>query len=375
MSHIQYTICRSGTYYYNRRVPKQAIAAYGSFIRHALSSDFEEASAYAERLTSVLDGAWAANVKIIPVDISSVIHGFKPKSSLLSEMAEEYCCLREIEQKPMLVALSLFYILAGDKDVSRYTREDAKLYVHHLSEKGNKTATIRRRISSLSAIFNYAYSELGLEKRNPFSRLIIKAEGSDRRKRGVFTNVQLKIGYDKALLSGSTVRLAMPILGETGCRLAEIIGMRLDDIDMKQGSIVIRPNLARRLKTRNSTRTLPLTGYAKLAIERAIQKADGEWLFPQYITSGKCNATHASNALNKWLKEDFDGLTAHCLRHSMRDRLRSVECPLDMIDQIGGWKSVGGIGVGYGQGYSLLKLSEYLELIRIRGSGMMRHEN
>jgi integrase len=136
----------------------------------------------------------------------------------------------------------------------------------------------------------------------------------------------LKIGYDKALLSGSTVRLAMPILGETGCKLAEIIGMRLDDIDMKQGSIVIRPNLARRLKTRNSTRTLPLTGYAKLAIERAIQKADGEWLFPQYIKSGKCNATHASNALNKWLKEDFDGLTAHCLRHSMRDRLRSVEC-------------------------------------------------
>ena len=366
MSHIQYRICRSGTYYYNRRVPKQAIAAYGSFIRHALSSDFEEASAYAERLTSVLDGAWAAKVKIIPVDIGSVIHGFKPKSSLLSEMAEEYCCLREIEQKPMLVALSLFYILAGDKDVSRYTREDAKLYVHHLSEKGNKTATIRRRISSLSAIFNYAYSELGLEKRNPFSRLIIKAEGSDRRKRGVFTNAQLKIGYDKALLSGSTVRLAMPILGETGCRLAEIIGMRLDDIDMKQGSIVIRPNLARRLKTRNSTRTLPLTGYAKLAIERVIQKADGEWLFPQYIKSGKCNATHASNALNKWLKEDFEGLTAHCLRHSMRDRLRSVECPLDMIDQIGGWKSVGGIGVGYGQGYSLVKLSEYLELIRIR---------
>ena len=336
MSHIQYTICRSGTYYYNRRVPKQAIAAYGSFIRHALSSDFEEASAYAERLTSVLDGAWAAKVKIIPVDISSVIHGFKPKSSLLSEMAEEYCCLREIEQKPMRVALSPFFILAGDKDVSRYTREDAKLYVHHLSEKGNKTATIRRRISSPSAIFNYAYSELGLEKRNPFSRLIIKAEGSDRRKRGVFTNAQLKIGYDKALLSGCTVRLAMPILGETGCRLAEIIGMRLDDIDMKQGSIVIRPNLARRLKTRNSTRTLPLTGYAKLTIERAIQKADGEWLFPQYIKSGKCNATHASNALNKWLKEDFDGLTAHCLRHSMRDRLRSVECPLDMIDQIGG---------------------------------------
>ena len=37
----------------------------------------------------------------------------------------------------------------------------------------------------------------------------------------------------------------------------------------------------------------------------------------------------------------------------MRDRLRAVECPMDMIDQIGGWRSVTTIGVGYGKGYSL----------------------
>ena len=38
MSHIPYTLCRSGTYYYNRRGPKHAVKTYGSFIRHALSS-------------------------------------------------------------------------------------------------------------------------------------------------------------------------------------------------------------------------------------------------------------------------------------------------------------------------------------------------
>jgi len=37
----------------------------------------------------------------------------------------------------------------------------------------------------------------------------------------------------------------------------------------------------------------------------------------------------------------------------MRDRLRAVECPMDMIDQIGGWRSVATIGVGYGKGYSI----------------------
>ena len=37
MPHIPYTICRSGCYYYNRRVPKHAVKAYGNFIRVALS--------------------------------------------------------------------------------------------------------------------------------------------------------------------------------------------------------------------------------------------------------------------------------------------------------------------------------------------------
>jgi integrase len=145
----------------------------------------------------------------------------------------------------------------------------------------------------------------------------------------------------------------MPLLGETGCRLAEIVGLRLEDIDLENDLIHIRPNHARRLKNKNSTRILPLVGYARTAMVQAISQADDQWLFPQYIKAGHCYATHASNALNSWLKRDFGGLTAHSLRHTMRDRLRAVECPMDMIDQIGGWRSVGGVGARYGEGYVL----------------------
>ena len=246
--------------------------------------------------------------------------------------------------------MAVFISLAGDRDVRQYTREDAKLFVRHLEIRGNKTATIRRRINSLSAILNYAYSELDLDKRNPFSRSIIKGEGDDSFKRGIFANEQLKQGYDKALASGSQIKLLMPLLGETGCRLAEIIGLRLEDIYLENDLIHIRPNTARRLKTRSSQRTLPLVGYAKVAMEEAIKWSDNEWLFPRYIGDEKCKADHASAALNKCLKKDFDGLTAHCLRHSFRYRLRAVECPMDMIDQIGGWKSVRSIGSNYGHG-------------------------
>jgi len=360
VSHIQYTICRSGTYYYNRRVPKYAVNSYGLFIRQALSKDPLEAEALAKRLSNVLEGAWSAATDATPVNISTIIESFQPKRMALSEIAAEYLALKQIDQAPPLVALSTFISLAGDRDVSEYTRQDAKLFVHHLQMKGNKTATIRRRINSLSAILNYAYAELDLDKRNPFTRLFIQNEGADIFKRGTFTNDQLKWGYDKALSSGSTVKLLMPILGETGCRLAEVVGLRLDDIDLENELIHIRPNSARRLKNETSERVVPLVGYAKLATEQALTQADDQWLFSQYIKSGHCYATHASNAVNKWLKKDFAGLTAHSLRHTFRDRLRAVECPMDMIDQIGGWRSVGGIGAGYGQGYDLGQLRVWL---------------
>ena len=365
MSHIPYTICRSGTYYYNRRVPKHAVKAYGPFIRQALSKCPEETETYAIRLSYVLEGSWSNTTSIQPVDIPTILSSFKPRSFKLSEIALEYVAVKGIDPRPPRIALQSFISLAGDRDVGEYMREDAKLFLRHLEMSGNKTATIRKRINSISAILNYAYAELDLDKRNPFSRLFIKGEGEDSHKRGTFSNEQLKWGYDKALASGSQIKLLMPLLGETGCRLAEVVGLKLEDIDLVNDLIHIRPNSARRLKTKSSQRTLPLVGYAKLAMEQALKQADDTYLFPRYIRDGTCYATHASNALNKWLKKDFDGLTAHCLRHTFRDRLRAVECPLELIDQIGGWRSITTVGAGYGKGYSLDRIDIYFKKLKI----------
>ena len=365
MSHIQYTICRSGSYYYNRRVPKHAVKYYGQFIRCLLSTDIHEAKAYTDRLSEVLEGSWRGSSVNYNVNIPAIINSFKPTSYILSDMAEEYISLKQIDEKSPRSALATFISLAGDRDVSLYSREDAKLLIHHLELKGNKTTTIRRRINSLSAILNYAYSELDLDKRNPFTRLFIRNEGHDVFKRGTFSKEQLKAGYDKALTSKSTVKLLMPLLGETGCRLSEIVGLRVEDIDMDNELIHIRPNAARRLKTRGSERTLPLVGYARLAVHQALSQVNEEWLYPRYMKTGKCNANSASASINKWLKRDFDGLTAHCLRHTMRDRLRAVECPMDIVDQIGGWRSVATIGVGYGKGYGTNAIRKVMMKIQI----------
>ena len=56
----------------------------------------------------------------------------------------------------------------------------------------------------------------------------------------------------------------------------------------------------------------------------------------------------------------YIGLTTmHSFRHSMRDRLRAVECPSDVIDQIGGWLTVG-VGASYGEGHQATNITKWL---------------
>jgi integrase len=125
--------------------------------------------------------------------------------------------------------------------------------------------------------------------------------------------------------------------------------------------IVLKLYLWRSLKTASSARIIPLVGSAKWAAERILaQPDDSEFAFPNYNDGVCTNANSASAALNKWLNTKIgQGYTIHSFRHSMRDRLRAVECPSDIIDQIGGWLTQG-VGASYGQGYNLAVMQKWL---------------
>ena len=71
----------------------------------------------------------------------------------------------------------------------------------------------------------------------------------------------------------------------------------------------------------------------------------------------------ASAALNKWLKnQSSQDAVVHSFRHNMRDRLREVVCPFDLIDQLGGWVT-NGVGNSYGFGYSLEAMNRWMKRI------------
>ena len=162
------------------------------------------------------------------------------------------------------------------------------------------------------------------------------------------------------------LRWLVALISDTGMRLAEAAGIHVDDIVLGEVPYVyVRPHKWRSLKTASSERKIPLVGMSLWAARR-IKSVATEYCFPRYVDGTKCNSNSASAALNKWLKTSTNqDVVVHGLRHTFRDRLRDVDASSDMIDQLGGW-SLQSVGQGYGDGYSIEKLHEWMLKISSR---------
>jgi len=162
------------------------------------------------------------------------------------------------------------------------------------------------------------------------------------------------------------------LISDTGLRLAEAAGLAIDDLNLEGDYpyVTVRPHPWRRLKTAGSERTVPLVGASLWAAEQIVSNTDGMLAFPRYTDERATNANSASAALNKWLKRHAPvGCVIHSFRHSLRDRLRAVECPSDIVDQIGGWSANKTVGQSYGEGYTIEILAKWMNEITVGMEG------
>ena len=162
------------------------------------------------------------------------------------------------------------------------------------------------------------------------------------------------------------LRWLVAVVSDTGMRLAEAAGLLKSDIilDSVIPHISLKPYPWRPLKTSGSQRDIPLVG-ASLWAAQSLSATfwDSPYAFPRYNKKENTNVNSASAALNKWLHQYLpEGRTMHSFRHSMRDRLRAIECPSDIIDQIGGWATEG-VGQSYGEGYDLKVCAKWMRLL------------
>jgi integrase len=118
----------------------------------------------------------------------------------------------------------------------------------------------------------------------------------------------------------------------------------------------------RDLKTKNSRRLIPLVGSSLSAMQEAVERASGDFVFPRYVdeAEGKVKNDNASAACKKRLIALLgEGApTAHSFRHSLQTRLRNVECPKELRNELGGWAK--DISDRYGSPSDLTLKAKYL---------------
>ncbi len=224
-----------------------------------------------------------------------------------------------------------------------------KLRDHMLSVpangKGGKLlapSSVRRGVDMVSAMTKLAITEFDLTGQvvNPFEGLRVDvpsaAPETEWERRDPLPEDVLRAMNDRlrVKLKSPELGLIWRILAGTGCRGAEVVGLRVEDVVTEHAypHIWVRWHEDRRVKTKVSIRQVPLVGDALAATTEALELANGQnMLFPKYAREAGPDAV--SQALMKHLRliTKNPRHVVYSLRHNMKDRL--VAAGVDQRDE------------------------------------------
>ncbi|MDC0649898.1 tyrosine-type recombinase/integrase [Alphaproteobacteria bacterium] len=363
-----YLWVKGQTYYFNRRVPKDVQAHYKAsrIIICLKTSRKYQAIRAARSIAQRLEDYWMS-LRLANLDIPA-FHLLKSEPQKLSQ----YSCMTLSEALELYLRLKGFnkgkvfrrgaerniqsvVDVLSDRPLDEYSSSDAAAYRDYLLKRGLTTNSVKRNFTTIRSVINLAIQEHGLECRNALSKVYLP-DLDDAKKRKPIPIESIREIQQECMSIDDEARWLVALISDTGMRLSEAAGLHIDDIklDCEIPHINLKPHSWRGLKTRGSQRQIPVVGASLWAAKRVkANNTVSPYAFPRYTSAKGTNANSASAAINKWLKPRVpEGCVIHSFRHSLRDRLRAVQCPSDMIDQIGGW-STAVVGQSYGEEHSL----------------------
>ena len=372
-NHVLY---RDGVYYYVRRVPYDLTSHYGvkrlcfSLKTKSASAAVRASKSINQRLEDYWLGLRLQNMDIPAIQVVKSSDAHENDTLLMSEACELYLRLKGVGKDKVFIRTAnrnTQYVtkLLGDRPISSYSSNEAAQFRDWCVEQGMGIKTVKRVFASVRAIINLAISEEGFDCSNAFAKTYFPDdEGSNSRQPISITDIKKVQSLCRD--NDDEMRWLIALISDTGMRLGEAAGLLKDDFKLDEPipHIDLKPHPWRTLKTRGSQRLIPLTNEALWASKRLLEaNNDSIFAFPRYCDKTGCKANSASGGLNKWLHQYVpNNCVIHSFRHSIRDRLRAVECPSDIVDAIGGWKT-SGVGHGYGNGYPLEVLGKWLDKI------------
>jgi integrase len=381
IQNCSYLISRNGIFYFSRRVPADLLKHFNKdrVIISLRTKSKDKALRSAATLSDRLERHWESlrlelfHSRELGLTLINHVQAEQVDASVsLGDALKTYLRLKGHGRSKTFfqgAQRSIEYLkdACANKLINDMHPSDASLFRDHLFERGMSSASVKRVFASVKSIINLAIREHGLGCSNVFAGAFIPDDAASA-KRLPIPNEVIRSIQEECLTINDENRWLVALISDTGMRLSEAAGLHLSDfyLDEDIPYIDLKPQPWRSLKTKGSKRQIPLIGSSLWAAKK-IAGANGTFAFPRYIKGNEVKANSASAAINKWLKPRVpEGCVIHSFRHSLRDRLRSVECTSDVVDAIGGW-ATSGIGQRYGTGYSLTIKNKWMKRIEFRG--------
>lgn len=232
----------------------------------------------------------------------------------------------------------------GDDDLKKVELSDARIYLSQLTDEQYSRSSISRKISSLRAFYQYLLSHSFISE-NPFSYLHLKKTGL--RLPNFFYDEEIELLFKAA--SGTEPldyrdKAILEILYGTGIRVSECQALKMTDIDLELGVLLV-------LGKGNRERYVPFGEYAKIAIEDYIEHTrtslmkkynkDHDYLLvSQY--GDHISVSGIQYALNQLIKETSltSSIHPHKLRHSFATHLLNNGADMRTVQELLGHKSL-----------------------------------
>ncbi|MDZ7845955.1 MAG: tyrosine-type recombinase/integrase [Owenweeksia sp.] len=229
----------------------------------------------------------------------------------------------------------LSLVAKGESGVAVVSHHMIREWVIHLMDKGINPRSVNRKLSTLKSFFKFLMKQ-GVVIQNPANR--VKAPKQKKQLLRVAAVDDLAEYLDRKPNPADqwevTERMIFLSFYHTGMRQAELINLKISDVDFTQGKLNVTGK-------RNKERSIPLTPTLKQELKDYLKQREswkseaGNYLF--VTKKGRCLYPKlVYNTINKILSElsGIEKKSPHMLRHAFATHLLNRGADLNSIKEI-----------------------------------------
>ena len=220
----------------------------------------------------------------------------------------------------------------GIEEPSRVTKTSLNSYISYLQRKGKATTTISRILASTKAFFHYELME-GNIRRDPAE--LLKTPKIEKKIPVILSVEEVNRLLEQPEGSGAKEvrdKAMLELLYATGIRVSELIGLKLQDVNLSVGFLTCRDEEKERVIPFDRQVNQYLQAYLDRARPELLKGNESSWLFTN--CSGKQMSRQGFWKIIKYYGDKAGiqaDITPHTLRHSFAAHLISSGADIQAV--------------------------------------------